>query len=36
MRELTDLVIPAKGQARLTPGGRHLMMMMPRPHFQVG
>jgi len=36
MRELTDLVIPANDQARLAPGGRHLMMKRPRQHFEAG
>jgi protein SCO1/2 len=36
MRELTGLVIPAKGQASLAPGGKHLMMMQPARHFRTG
>ncbi len=36
MRELTDVVIPAHGQLRLEPGGKHLMLMGPREHFTAG
>jgi copper(I)-binding protein/cytochrome oxidase Cu insertion factor (SCO1/SenC/PrrC family) len=36
MREVTDLVIPAKGQVRFEPGGMHLMLMGPREHLATG
>ena len=36
MREVTDMVIPAQGQAQLAPGGKHLMMMGPREHLTKG
>ena len=36
MREVTDLVVPADGQAEFAPGGRHLMLEGPRRHFQAG
>lgn len=29
MREVKELVIPAKGRVELAPGGYHLMLMMP-------
>ena len=29
MRQITDLVIPANGQARFEPGGWHLMLKEP-------
>lgn len=36
MRELTDLVIPAKGQIRFAPGGKHLMLIGPEEHLAKG
>lgn len=36
MNELTDLVIPARGQIQFEPGGKHLMMMGPKKHYQKG
>ncbi len=36
MRELEDLVIPAKGQIRLQPGGMHLMLMGPTKELVAG
>ncbi|MEE8431242.1 MAG: copper chaperone PCu(A)C, partial [Candidatus Desulfatibia sp.] len=36
MHEVTDLVIPAKGQIRFKPGGKHLMLMGPRQHLTKG
>ncbi|MEA1889380.1 MAG: copper chaperone PCu(A)C [Pseudomonadota bacterium] len=36
MREVTDMVIPAKGQIQFEPGGKHLMLMEPREHFTTG
>ncbi len=36
MRELTNLVIPANGQAQLKPGGKHLMLMGPRQNLTTG
>lgn len=36
MRELTDVVIPAGGQARFEPGGSHLMLMGPERHLTAG
>ena len=36
MRELTDLVIPAKGQIQFEPGARHLMLMGPKEHLAKG
>lgn len=36
MREITGLVIPAKGQIALEPGGMHLMLKQPRRSLRVG
>jgi copper(I)-binding protein/cytochrome oxidase Cu insertion factor (SCO1/SenC/PrrC family) len=36
MREVTDLVIPARGQIQFEPGGKHLMLMGPREHLTTG
>jgi copper(I)-binding protein len=36
MRQVTDRVIPANGQARFAPGGWHLMMVGPREHLTSG
>ena len=36
MREVTDLVIPARGQIQFEPGGKHLMLMGPREHLTSG
>ncbi len=36
MREVTDLVIPAKGQIQFEPGGMHLMLMGPKDHLSTG
>lgn len=36
MREVTELMIPARGQLRLEPGGRHLMLRGPREHVRAG
>ena len=36
MREVEDLSIPANGQIRFEPGGKHLMLMGPKEHLQTG
>ena len=36
MREITDLVIPSKGQVQFEPGGMHLMLKKPRRHLTTG
>ena len=36
MRELDGIVIPAGGQVRLEPGGKHLMLMGPRQPLTAG
>jgi copper(I)-binding protein/cytochrome oxidase Cu insertion factor (SCO1/SenC/PrrC family) len=36
MRQVTERVIPAKGQARFAPGGWHLMLLGPRQHLTTG
>lgn len=36
MREVTNLVIPARGQIALEPGGKHLMLKKPRAHLKTG
>ena len=36
MRHVGALMIPAKGQTRLTPGGAHLMLMQPKRQFREG
>jgi copper(I)-binding protein len=36
MREVHRLVIPAGGEVRMAPGGRHLMLMQPRHDIVVG
>jgi copper(I)-binding protein/cytochrome oxidase Cu insertion factor (SCO1/SenC/PrrC family) len=36
MREIDQLVIPAKAQAELAPGGKHLMMSGPRRPLEAG
>jgi len=36
MREIDQLVIPAKAQAELAPGGKHLMMSGPRRPIEAG
>jgi protein SCO1 len=36
MREVEDLSIPANGQIRFEPGGKHLMLMGPKEHLKTG
>ncbi len=36
MRELSEVVVPAGGQARFEPGGRHLMLKGPERHLAEG
>ena len=36
MREVHRLVVPAGGEVRMEPGGRHLMLMQPRHEIVVG
>jgi hypothetical protein len=36
MREVTDMMIPSRGQVQFEPGGRHLMLMGPTEHLTVG
>jgi copper(I)-binding protein/cytochrome oxidase Cu insertion factor (SCO1/SenC/PrrC family) len=36
MREITHLVIPAKGQVQFAPGGMHLMLKVPQQHLTTG
>ena len=36
MRKVTDLVIPANGQAEFAPGGWHLMLRGPRQYLTTG
>jgi hypothetical protein len=36
MREVTDMMIPSRGQVQFEPGGRHLMLMGPKQHFTTG
>ena len=36
MREVNELVIRGGGQARLEPGGKHLMLKQPRNHLTAG
>lgn len=36
MRQITDLVIPANGQVRFAPRGRHLMLIGPRERLTTG
>jgi copper(I)-binding protein len=36
MREVTNLVIPARGHVQMQPGGKHLMLMGPRRHIRDG
>jgi protein SCO1/2 len=36
MNEVTDMVIPAKGQIHFEPGGKHLMLMGPKQHLATG
>ena len=36
MRELPQMVIPAGGQARFEPGGKHLMLIGPQQHLKEG
>lgn len=36
MREVTNMDIPAGGQIRFEPGGKHLMLMGPREHLATG
>lgn len=36
MREITDLVIPAKGKIQFKPGGKHLMLMGPQTRLTAG
>ena len=36
MREVTDMVIRAKGQIYFEPGGKHLMLMGPKQQFKTG
>lgn len=36
MREIGGLVIPANGQVRFAPGGRHLMLIGPRERLTTG
>ncbi len=36
MREVKDLTIPANGQIKFEPGGKHLMLMEPKEHLTSG
>jgi protein SCO1/2 len=36
MNEITDLIIPSKGQVQFEPGGMHLMLKKPRRHLTAG
>ena len=36
MNEVTDMVIPAKGQIHFEPGGKHLMLIGPKQHLAKG
>lgn len=36
MRDLTEMVVPSGGQARLEPGGTHLMLKGPQQHLTEG
>lgn len=36
MRELSELTVPAGGQARLAPRGKHLMLIGPHRHLEEG
>ena len=36
MREVTDMVIPARGQIQFEPGGKHLMLIGPKQHVSTG
>jgi copper(I)-binding protein/cytochrome oxidase Cu insertion factor (SCO1/SenC/PrrC family) len=36
MRELDDLIVPANGQVKFSPGGQHLMMKGPRDYLSTG
>lgn len=36
MHEVEDLTIPAGGQMKLEPGGKHLMLMNPKRHLTKG
>ena len=36
MRELPSLAVPASGQVRLSPGGKHLMLKAPLRELAVG
>jgi copper(I)-binding protein len=36
MRHMDALTVPAKGSIAFTPGGRHLMLMMPARELKVG
>ena len=36
MKKIVDLVIPANGQVRFTPGGRHLMLIGPKERPMAG
>jgi copper(I)-binding protein len=36
MKKIVDLVIPANGQVRFTPGGRHLMLLGPKERPTAG
>jgi copper(I)-binding protein/cytochrome oxidase Cu insertion factor (SCO1/SenC/PrrC family) len=36
MREVTNMIIPAKGQILLAPGGQHLMLMGPKQPLKTG
>ncbi len=36
MRHVASLPLPARGELRFEPGGRHLMLMHPKRQFKVG
>jgi copper(I)-binding protein len=36
MREVTDMVVPARGQIQFEPGGKHLMLMGPQEYLTTG
>ena len=36
MHEVSNIVIPAKGQIQFEPGGKHLMLKGPREHLSKG
>jgi copper(I)-binding protein len=36
MRHMAQLTVPAEGSVAFTPGGRHLMLMMPARELKLG